>query len=173
MNAAPEATEQLSCSCGRTFVHELSLKRHRWVTGHTEAEAVVAPVVEEAPVQLSFEAARSEHAYLEAMNVLCAKRLQQEQYEASLQAAEGAVSTVEEFVEWAGGSAYQGLCQTAAVARSAATSGALVLHSMLKLMLMLMIVGSLVSAGVGVGQMVASSTGTGLSQPTVWTVSQS
>ncbi len=44
--ATAEKSADFKCSCGRTFAHEISLKRHRWVTGHAEAEPeAAAPVV--------------------------------------------------------------------------------------------------------------------------------
>jgi len=179
--ATAETNQQFKCSCGRTFVHELSLKRHRWVTGHLEGDGseaapaaapAPAPAVVEEVAPVESNASRAERAYYEALEILRAKRLEQEQYDQQ-QALGQASSTVNEFVEWAGESVYQGVIQTAVVAKSTAASGLAVFSQLVRVMLLMMLMFGLVSAGVGFGKLVASSTGTGMSQPGLWTVSAS
>jgi hypothetical protein len=178
MSATAETTQQFKCSCGRTFVHELSLKRHRWVTGHVESEAgEAAAATSEAPAPVQeaptaqVDAARAEQAYFEALEILRAKRLEQEQFEQQ-QALTESVSVVGEFVDWAGQSVYQGVMHTAEVAKSTAASGLAFAGQVLRVMLLMVFMFGLVSAGVGVGKLVATSTGSGMTQPAVWTVSQ-
>lgn len=93
MSTATKATEsatEFKCSCGRTFAHEVSLKRHRWVTGHAEAEegqAVesAAPVAPANPVAACVNLVTEQNqiqanAIMEqALAVLAVKRAEMEQ----------------------------------------------------------------------------------------------
>lgn len=96
MSAATETkTAEFKCSCGRSFAHEISLKRHCWVTGHTADETVaeapaaaapVAAVVEEAPAAaaapIELPAVADHNAVAEALRILREKQMAQEAFEA-------------------------------------------------------------------------------------------
>jgi len=151
------ATQEHNCTCGRSFSTEQSLGRHCWVTGHAQAAAaVVAPVVEVVAEELPTEAVSAEVAYSQAMEVLYAKRLEQERYENQVQ--------VQDFVEWAGESVYQGIVQTAVVARTAASSSLSVARSFVRAMLLVLLMLGLAAVGMGVGSVVASAASSPVSQ---------
>jgi len=141
--AAPtaEKSADFKCSCGRTFAHEISLKRHRWVTGHAEAEpeaaapaAAAAPVETAAPsvgpallttaTELPFTPAplapSAHEAYEAAMEALLAKAREQQNYErrARLQAV---ADLLIEFFQWMLGLAGQAAQSVLNAARGAAT----------------------------------------------------
>ena len=165
MNATT-ATQEHNCSCGRSFSNELSLKRHRWVTGHVEI-ANSAEVAAPAPEAFQTQAVHAELAYLQAVEALRAKRLEQERYENQTQ--------VQDFVAWAGESVCQGAMQTAAIARAATASGLSALRQLVRVMMVMLALLGLAAAGLGAGNLIASSSGGGIatSHTSAWTTSQS
>lgn len=163
--AATENKAEFKCSCGRTFAHEISLKRHCWVTGHTAEEVAApapapaaaeaaAPATEdktvEVPIQLPDVA---DHAAVsEALRILQEKRMEQEAFEAR-QARErqirAAVQTATEIVH----------TQVQRAAETSRRGAEVVRESMLlalRMLLMILICGGLLVTGMGIGRLLAS-----------------
>lgn len=84
--SATTTEQEFKCSCGRAFSHEVSLKRHRWVTGHVEAEGAAEAAVIEAAVVQEVSVVDHSAAYAEALSVIAQKRAQIEQSDRALRA---------------------------------------------------------------------------------------
>jgi len=145
-----KTTDTHTCSCGRSFASAQTLKYHQRVSRHTEVDAspevdASAPV---AVVQAAIVAAAAEVvvdadlAYRQAIEILGAKRAQQEAYERSL----AATQAVNEFVDFAGD--------------LAATGGKLAAKLIFALLIFIFTAG-IITAGVGLGTTVASVGGSG------------
>lgn len=145
--AAPtaEKSAEFKCSCGRTFAHEISLKRHRWVTGHAEAEPEgAAPVAEtpapsvgpalltaatELPLTAVAPVPDANVAYEAAMEALLAKAREQQSYERQAQ-LQAVGDLLVEFFQWMlslAGQAAQSVLNVARSAGSKSLQGASVL----------------------------------------------
>ena len=176
MNATQAKTTH-TCSCGRSFANEQILKYHQRVSKHEAPEGAAAPttsmseilakhdaaaqeVVVVAPVAAPSPAELAEQAYLQAVEVLMAKRAEQEAYERN----QAAVRAVGEFVEKAGEMAGQG-CQVAGRAvTSAVATGRLLASKLLVVMFIVLATAGVITAGMGLGSLVASVSGTGVAQ---------
>jgi len=154
---APAAEHR--CSCGRSFAHEISLKRHCWVTGHTAEEApaaAAAPVVEEVttpvlPV-IELPTVTSHDVVDEAVRILREKQQAQIAFETrqarerQVRAAlEAASAVVQHSVQKAAETSRQGMD----VVRTSTLLA-------LRMMVMLLICGGLLLAGMGVGRLMAT-----------------
>lgn len=153
-----EAKAEFHCSCGRTFAHEISLKRHCWVTGHTAAEIaapeappvpveVVAPVV--SPVEVTLAAV---DVVDEALRILREKQQAQAAYEARAErerqvrvALQCAQAVVQQGVQKAAETTREGV----EVVRQSTLLA-------LRMFLMLLVCGGLLLAGMGVGRLLAT-----------------
>ena len=165
MSVAAEPKADFRCSCGRTFAHDISLKRHCWVTGHTADESAPA-AAEAAPVAASVQAdaeatvvapiqlpnVTSPNAVDEAMRILREKQQAQAAFETRQQrerqvkaALHSASVVVQNSVQMAAESGRQGVD----FARQT-------LLFAFRLMLLLVVCGSLLLSGMGVGRMLAT-----------------
>lgn len=154
-----EAKAEFLCSCGRTFAHEISLKRHCWVTGHT-AEAIAeaaAPVVEApvaaptviAPVEVTLAAV---DVVDEAIRILREKQMAQIAFEAR-QARERQVRAA---LDCASAAVQQGVQKAAETTRHGAEVVRQSAILALRMLLMILVCGSLLLAGMGVGRLLAT-----------------
>ena len=173
MSATATATEQEHrCSCGRTFAHEISLKRHRWVTGHAEAEAqaagapvaAAAAVSEITPVATAPATAApltagidAEETYRQAVTVLLQKRMEFEAEEARQAQVQARQALVREFFLWlqSGLMAILGFFGQGAQALGQATATAA--GWTLKMAVVGLVCLGLLFAGMGMGRLLASS----------------
>ncbi len=156
------------CTCGRTFAHEISLKRHCWVTGHSAEEATAAPsaaapvtaapapVAVEAPVAvvapIELPSIASVDAVDEALRILREKQAAQQAFEAR-QARE---RQVRELVHCASKVVESGVQKATEASRQGAavmTQSALLAVRML---VMILICGGLLLTGMGVGRLLAT-----------------
>lgn len=160
MSAATQApAAEHRCSCGRTFAHEISLKRHCWVTGHSAEESPVvesAPTAKEAVVEvvapIELPSVPTLDAVDEAVRILREKQKAQMSFEIrqarerQVRAAlEVATVVVQQSVQKAAESSRQG-------AEVVCTSMMLAL----RMVLMVLVCGSLVMVGMGLGRMLAT-----------------
>lgn len=163
MSATATTTEQeFRCSCGRTFAHEISLKRHRWVTGHAEGEAA-APAAA-APVAAKAQAAAApvapkvdaEETYRQALAVITQKRFEYEAAAERERQAQARKALVAEFVAFIQ-SGIAGVAQ-AAQRGGRSTSAALSALAALtfKLVCVMTLALVLVFSGMGVGRLIAT-----------------
>lgn len=174
MSTTTENETEFRCSCGRTFAHEISLKRHRWVTGHAEAEGAAAPA-EAAPAAAAAVAAvavaaeitpvatapsspavdySAEIAYNRAMEILMLKQQEQQEYERRLQ-MQAKMAVVGEFIDWVGEGVMNGANAARETAEQAAFVGRQAVALAVRLLVMLAVMGSLLLTGVGVGRVIA------------------
>jgi hypothetical protein len=164
MSATTENKAEFHCSCGRTFAHEISLKRHCWVTGHTAdnvepappsapavpaAAAEITPVVI-APVELPTIA--PVNVVDEAVRILREKQQAQQAFEVR-QARERQVRQV---LDQAGAVVQQGMQK----AEEAGRQGCEVVRQStllaLRLLLVVLVCGGMLLTGMGVGRLLSS-----------------
>ena len=161
MSATTENKAEFHCSCGRTFAHEISLKRHCWVTGHTAdnveaAPAAVAAVAAEvtpvviAPVELPTIA--PVNMVDEAVRILREKQQAQHAFEVR-QARE---RQVRQFLDQAGAVVQQGMQKAAETSRQGAEVVRQSAILMLRLLLVILVCGGMLLTGMGVGRLLAS-----------------
>ncbi len=161
MSATTENKAEFHCSCGRTFAHEISLKRHCWVTGHTAdnveaAPAAVAAVAAEvtpvviAPVELPTIA--PVNMVDEAVRILREKQQAQHAFEVR-QARERQVRQV---LDQAGAVVQQGMQKAAETSRQGAEVVRQSAILMLRLLLVILVCGGMLLTGMGVGRLLAS-----------------
>ena len=161
MSATTENKAEFHCSCGRTFAHEISLKRHCWVTGHTAdnveaAPAAVAAVAAEvtpvviAPVELPTIA--PVNMVDEAVRILREKQQAQHAFEVR-QARERQVRQV---LDQAGAVVQQGMQKAAETSRQGAEVVRQSAILMLRLLLVVLVCGGMLLTGMGVGRLLAS-----------------
>ncbi len=161
MSATTENKAEFHCSCGRTFAHEISLKRHCGVTGHTAdnveaAPASVATVAAEvtpvviAPVELPTLA--PVNVVDEAVRILREKQQAQHAFEVR-QARERQVRQV---LDQAGAVVQQGMQKAAATSRQGAEVVRQSAILMLRLLLVVLVCGGMLLTGMGVGRLLAS-----------------
>jgi len=161
MSATTENKAEFHCSCGRTFAHEISLKRHCWVTGHTAdnveaAPAAVAAVVAEvtpvviAPVELPSIA--PVNVVDEAVRILREKQQAQHAFEVR-QARERQVRQV---LDQAGAVVQQGMQKAAETSRQGAEVVRQTTVLLLRLLLVILVCGGMLLTGMGVGRLLAS-----------------
>ena len=164
-NGATTNNNGHTCSCGRTFANEQILKYHQRVSKHTAGAAAVvavatpvaavaAPVVEVAGPDLA------ELAYRQAIETLNAKRAEQEAYERNLATAR----VVNEFVDFAGELATEGCKVGARAVSSSLVAGRQLAAKLMFVLLVVLMTAGLVTAGMGLGTVVASASGTGVAQ---------
>jgi hypothetical protein len=153
---------EFHCSCGRTFAHEISLKRHCWVTGHTaenvEAAPAAAPAAQVAevtpvvvaPVELPGVAPAN--VVDEAMRILREKQQAQHNFEVR-QARERQVrevlSQAQVVVQQVSAKAAETSRQGCEVVRQSTVLA-------LRMLLMILICGGLLLTGMGVGRLLSS-----------------
>lgn len=155
-----EAKAEFHCSCGRTFAHEISLKRHCWVTGHTAevavesapaaaepvaapAEVVVAPVeVTLAAVNVVDEAVRILREKQAAQIAFEARQERERQMRAALDCAHQALNQGVQRAAVAGRQGAEMVCQSTLLA--------------MRMLLMILVCGGLLLAGMGVGRLLAT-----------------
>ena len=151
-------TAEFHCSCGRTFAHEISLKRHCWVTGHTaEAVAEVAPVAEVvvaptpvlAPLELTLAAV---NVVDEAVRILREKQMAQVAFEAR-QARERQVRAA---LDCASAVVQQGIQKAAQTSRQGAEVVRQSTILAMRMLLMILVCGGLLLAGMSVGHLLAT-----------------
>lgn len=157
-----ENKAEFHCSCGRTFAHEISLKRHCWVTGHTAENvepappaAVAAPVAEVTPVVIApveLPAVASANVVDEAMRILREKQQAQHNFEVR-QARERQVREVltqaQVVVQQVSAKAAETSRQGCEVVRQSTVLA-------LRMLLMILICGGLLLTGMGVGRLLSS-----------------
>lgn len=162
--ATETKTAEFKCTCGRSFAHEISLKRHCWVTGHTADETVAeaapaapaAAVVEEVPTvtvaPVELPAVADHNAVAEALRILREKQLAQEAFEArqvrdaQVRACiQQAGQVVHEQVQRAAESSRRG----AEVVRQSAVLA-------LRMLVMILICCGMLLTGMGVGRLMAA-----------------
>lgn len=160
--AATDTKAEFACSCGRTFAHEISLKRHCWVTGHTAEEgalaAAEAEVIAPSPVlapALELPSVSTNQAVEEALRILREKQQAQEAFElrkareAQMRAAlDTASAVVHAQVERATEAARHG----ALVAKQSAVLA-------LRMALLVLVCFSLLLTGMGVGHLLNAPAG--------------
>ena len=153
------ATEQEHlCSCGRGFAHEVSLKRHRWVTGHAGIETAVptaARIAVAAPVSAPTSTPESEETCRQAVALLIQKRFE---YEAEVERQRKLAlrqAIVQNFIAFL----QEGLLGLGQAAQSGGRSAVSALSSLtnvaLRLAFVLALSLGLVFAGMGVGRVIA------------------
>lgn len=157
-----EAKAEFRCSCGRTFAHEISLKRHCWVTGHTAEEVVeapaaaVAPVVEVAPAvvpsAIELPARANGDAVEEAMRILREKRQAQEAFELRKERER----QVRLALESASAVVHQGLSQAAEVTHRGVAAVRNTTLALLRVILLVIVCGTVMLAGMGVGRLMST-----------------
>ena len=161
MSATTENKAEFHCSCGRTFAHEISLKRHCWVTGHTAdnveaAPAAVAAVVAEvtpvviAPVELPSIA--PVNVVDDAVRILREKQQAHHAFEVR-QARERQVRQV---LDQAGAVVQQGMQKAAETSRQGAEVVRQTTVLMLRLLLVILVCGGMLLTGMGVGRLLSS-----------------
>jgi hypothetical protein len=165
-----------TCSCGRNFANEQILKYHQRVSKHEAAEGAVAPATEvpaevviapsaapavaAEPVTVAAQVAPVENAYLQAMEILKAKRAEQEAYERNLATARA----VSEFVDFAGELAEEGCKFGARAVSTSLLAGRQLMTRLLFALMLFAVTAGLVTAGMGLGSFVATASGTGVAQ---------
>lgn len=157
-----DAKTEFHCSCGRTFAHEISLKRHCWVTGHTadnvEAappSAAAAPVAELTPVVIApveLPSVASGNVVDEAVRILREKQQAQQAFEVR-QARERQVRQV---LDQASAVVSQGMQKAAETSRQGAEVVRQSAMLALRMLLMILICGGLLLTGMGVGRLLSS-----------------
>lgn len=155
--SATTTEQEFKCSCGRAFSHEVSLKRHRWVTGHVEAAGAVEAAVAEQVVAVVEPVVDYSEAYAEALSVIALKRAQIEQSDRALRAQQFAQAQREaqlnqfrlvyaqivSFLQALGAQLFSGMVKAASISVVGAVA--------------LLLAAVLVSVGIGVGNAVARS----------------
>lgn len=171
MSTATENKTEFHCSCGRTFAHEISLKRHCWVTGHTAAEgsaeatnasattpsttvaeAVVAPSPVLIPAPVELPACAGVDVVEEAMRIMRAKQQAQQAFEVRQERER----MMREAVACASAIVSQGVAKAGETTRQGAEvvrTGTLIAMRML---LMILVCASLVGTGMGLGRMMSA-----------------
>ena len=154
-----DAKAEFHCSCGRTFAHEISLKRHCWVTGHTADESTpeaAAPAVEEAivtpviaPVEVTLAAV---NVVDEAVRILREKQMAQVAFE-NRQARERQMRAA---LDCASAVVHQGVQKAAQTTRQGAELVRQSTLLALRMLVMILVCASLLLAGMGVGRLMAS-----------------
>lgn len=163
MSATTENKAEFHCSCGRTFAHEISLKRHCWVTGHTAdnvepappSAAPVAPVAEVTPVVIApveLPSIAPVNVVDEAVRILREKQQAQHAFEVR-QARERQVRQV---LDQASSVVQQGMQKAAETSRQGAEVVRQSTVLALRLLLVVLICGGMLVTGMGVGRLLAS-----------------
>jgi hypothetical protein len=161
MSATTENKVEFHCSCGRTFAHEISLKRHCWVTGHTADNvepapaAAAAPVAEVTPVVIApveLPSLASLNVVDEAVRILREKQQAQHAFEVR-QARERQVRQV---LDQASAVVQQGMCKAAETSRQGAEVVRQSAILFLRLMLVVLVCGGMLLTGMGVGRLLSS-----------------
>jgi hypothetical protein len=155
--SATTTQQEFKCSCGRAFSHEVSLKRHRWVTGHVEAEGAAEAAVVEQAVAVVEPVVDYSETYAQALSVIAEKRAQMEQSdrafraqqfaqaqrEAQLNQVRLAYAQIVSFFQALGVQLFNGMVKAASVSVVGAVA--------------LLLAAVLVSIGIGVGHAAARS----------------
>lgn len=162
MSATTENKAEFHCSCGRTFAHEISLKRHCWVTGHTadnvEAappSAAAAPVAEVTPVVIApveLPSLATVNVVDEALRILREKQQAQHAFEVR-QARE---RQVREVLTTASAVVQQGMHKAAETSRQGVEVVRQSAVLALRLLLVVLICGGMLLTGMGVGRLLSS-----------------
>jgi hypothetical protein len=175
MSAATETkTAEFKCSCGRSFAHEISLKRHCWVTGHTAEEGTVAeapaavsatPVVEEvaaaAPAPIELPAVADHNAVAEALRILREKQMAQEAFEAR-QVRDAQVRAC---IQQAGQIVHEQVQRAAETSRRGAEVVRQSAVLALRMLVMILICCGMLLTGMGVGRLLATPADAAASAP--------
>jgi hypothetical protein len=161
-----DAKAEFQCSCGRTFAHEISLKRHCWVTGHTADVAEAAPPEVEAPVPALVAPVEVTLAAVdvvdEAIRILREKQMAQVAFEAR-QARERQVRAA---LECASTVVQQSVQKAAETTRQGAEVVRQSTLLALRMLLMILVCGGLLLAGMGVGRLLATPADASSAAPT-------
>lgn len=155
-----ETKAEFHCSCGRTFAHEISLKRHCWVTGHTAeaaqeaapvAEAAPAPAVEPvvAPVEVTLAAV---NVVDEALRILREKQAAQQAFEARQERDR----QVRAALDCAAQAINEGVHRAALAGRQGAEVVRQSTLLVVRMLLMILVCSGLLLAGMGVGRLLAT-----------------
>lgn len=163
MSATTENKAEFHCSCGRTFAHEISLKRHCWVTGHTAdnveaappSAAPVAPAAEITPVVIApveLPSIAPVNVVDEALRILREKQQAQHAFEVR-QARERQVRQV---LDQASAVVHQGMQKAAETSRQGAEVVRQSAVLALRLLMVVLICGGMLATGMGVGRLLAS-----------------
>ncbi|MBX3168470.1 MAG: hypothetical protein KF760_13720 [Candidatus Eremiobacteraeota bacterium] len=163
MSATTENKAEFHCSCGRTFAHEISLKRHCWVTGHTAdnvephppSAAPAAPVAEVTPVVIApveLPTIAPVNVVDEAVRILREKQQAQHAFEVR-QARERQVRQV---LDQASAVVQQGMQKAAETSRQGAEVVRQSTVLALRLLLVVLVCGGMLVTGMGVGRLLAS-----------------
>ena len=157
-----ENKAEFHCSCGRTFAHEISLKRHCWVTGHTAenveaapAAVAAAPVAEVTPVVIApveLPTIAPVNVVDEAVRILREKQQAQHAFEVR-QARERQVRQV---LDQASAVVQQGMHKAADASRQGAEVVRQSAVLALRLLLVILVCGGMLLTGMGVGRLLAS-----------------
>jgi hypothetical protein len=164
VSTATENKTEFHCSCGRTFAHEISLKRHCWVTGHTAAEggqeaaapvaaevtAAVTPVVLPAPVELP--ACAGVDVVEEALRIMRAKQQAQQAFELRQERER----QVREAVACATTIVQQSVAKVSETTRQGAEVVRTSTMLAMRMLLMILVCLSLVGTGMGLGRLMAA-----------------
>lgn len=161
-----EEKVEYRCTCGRTFAHEISLKRHCWVTGHSAEEATVSapaaeaaapaaivvetPLAVVAPIELPSIAAVD--AVDEAVRILREKQAAQQAFEAR-QIRE---RQMRELMHCASKVVESGVQKAAEASRQGAAVMTQSAMLALRMLVMILICGGLLLTGMGLGRLMAT-----------------